>query len=92
MKPILLLVLFFFVATVTLNRSVAGIHRVLGNLRSLNLGNNRLTSTAGLERVFSLEEVDLSNNNIRGLEHAARLSSLPLLRAVRLEGNPLEEQ
>lgn len=74
------------------NRALQGIHVVLGNLRSLNLQGNRISSTAGLERVFSLEEVDLSNNAIRGLEHAARLSTLPLLRRVRLEGNPLEKE
>lgn len=74
------------------NRTLQGIHIVVGNLRSLNLRGNRISSTAGLERVFSLEEVDLSHNAIRGLEHAARLSALPLLRRVRLEGNPLEKE
>ncbi|CAN0026057.1 unnamed protein product, partial [Laminaria digitata] len=72
--------------------SVANIHAVLGNLRSLRLEGNRISSTSGLERVFSLEEVDLSRNRIRGLEEAARLSTLPLLRRVTLEGNPLEAE
>lgn len=74
------------------HRSVANVYAVLGNLRSLNLRGNRVNSTSGLERVFSLEEVDLSRNNIRGLEEVARLGQLPLLRRVALEGNPLEAE
>lgn len=73
-------------------RSVENIHRVLGNLRSLNFRGNRITRTCGLERMFSLEKIDLSHNAIRRLEDAARLSSLPLLRSVFLEGNPLEAE
>lgn len=73
-------------------RSVEHVHRVLGNLRSLNLRGNRVTRTCGLERMFSLEEIDLSHNDIQRLEDAARLSSLPLLRSVFLEGNPLEAE
>lgn len=73
-------------------RSVKNIHAVLGNLRSLNLRGNLIEKTSDLERVFSLEDVDLSGNRIHGLREAARLATLPLLRRVWLEGNPLEAE
>eukprot|EP00752_Nemacystus_decipiens_P014978 g13336.t1 len=71
--------------------SVENVHAVVGNLRSLKLRGNLIARTTGLERMFSLEDVDLAGNRIHGLEEAGRLSTLPLLRRVWLEGNPLEE-
>lgn len=73
-------------------RSVENVHAVVGNLRSLKLRGNLIVRTTGLERMFSLEDVDLSDNRIHGLEEAGRLKTLPLLRRVWLEGNPLEEE
>lgn len=73
-------------------RSVDNINAVVGNLRSLNLRGNLISTTGGLEKVFSLEDIDLSVNRIRDLQEAARLSTLPLLRRVWLKKNPLEAE
>ncbi|CAN0484821.1 unnamed protein product, partial [Hapterophycus canaliculatus] len=73
-------------------RSVERINAVVGNLRSLNLRGNAISKTEGLEKVFSLEDIDLSVNRIRDLQEAARLSTLPLLRRVWLKRNPLEAE
>ncbi|CAN0469802.1 unnamed protein product, partial [Ectocarpus sp. 12 AP-2014] len=72
--------------------SVENIHAVLGNLRSLNLRGNLIERTSGLEKLFSLEDVNLSDNRIEGLKEAARLSTLPMLRRVWLNGNPVEAE
>lgn len=74
------------------HRSLENVHAVVGNLRSLKLRGNLIAQTTGLDRMFSLEDVDLADNQIHGLEEAGRLSKLPLLRRVWLEGNPLEEE
>lgn len=74
------------------HRSVENAPRVLGNLRVLGLRGNRITRTTGLERVFSLEELDLSLNSIEALDEVARLSALPMLSQVEFAGNPLETE
>ncbi|CAN0277113.1 unnamed protein product, partial [Discosporangium mesarthrocarpum] len=70
-------------------RSVSGINRVLGNLVSLNLRDNMVSDTSGLERLYSLRRLDLSFNRLSGLEQVARLSVLPCLQELGLRGNPL---
>ncbi|CBN77518.1 nischarin/ IRAS/ imidazoline receptor [Ectocarpus siliculosus] len=72
--------------------SVENIHAVLGNLRSLKLRGNLIERTSGLEKLFSLEDVNLSDNRIEDLKEAARLSTLPMLRRVWLNGNPVEAE
>ncbi|CAB1107590.1 unnamed protein product [Ectocarpus sp. CCAP 1310/34] len=72
--------------------SVENIHAVLGNLRSLKLRGNLIERTNGLEKLFSLEDVNLSDNRIEDLKEAARLSTLPMLRRVWLNGNPVEAE
>lgn len=74
------------------HRSVENIHAVLGNLRSLKLRGNLIKGTSGLEKLFSLEDVSLSDNRIEDLKEAARLSTLPMLRRVWLSGNPVEAE
>ncbi|KAG5183658.1 hypothetical protein JKP88DRAFT_354560 [Tribonema minus] len=49
----------------------------------------RVESTEGLDRLFSLQVLDLGHNLLVDFEEVSRLGSLPCLRQVTLQGNPL---
>ncbi|KAI9249139.1 hypothetical protein BDA99DRAFT_542232 [Phascolomyces articulosus] len=67
---------------------VNGINTVLGNIQELNLRGNRLTMLAGLDRLWALERVDLRENRIEDAAEIGRLTSLPNLEDVWVQGNP----
>ena len=68
--------------------SVQDIHFVLGGLKVLILCNNQIKTTSSLEKLYSLEKLDLSNNAIDDPEEVKRLSELPLLVYLNTLGNP----
>ncbi|KAF2671433.1 hypothetical protein BT63DRAFT_216945 [Microthyrium microscopicum] len=53
-----------------------------------NLRGNRLTSLAGIERIFSLERLDLRENNLTDPTELARLTGLPNLTEIYVNRNP----
>lgn len=55
----------------------------------LSLRANRLTSLAGIERLPSLERLDLRENNLKDPTEMARLTSAPEFREVFIKKNPL---
>jgi hypothetical protein len=57
-------------------------------ITALNLRGNRLRSLAGIERLLSLERLDLRDNNIMDPTEMARLTSLPEIREIWVSGNP----
>ncbi|KAF3394135.1 hypothetical protein F1880_004995 [Penicillium rolfsii] len=57
-------------------------------ITALNLRGNRLCSLAGIERLLSLERLDLRDNNIMDPTEMARLTSLPEIREIWVSGNP----
>lgn len=63
------------------------IFETLGNIRCLILNNNQLTSTLGLEKLFALEELDLTFNKLDKLDEILRLKDLPCLTSISLVGN-----
>ena len=67
------------------------LHLSLGNVSTLILSHNRLSSTSGLERLFSVVELDLSHNAIRDPSEVRRLASLPNLEGLWLRCNPLAD-
>ncbi|KAK1232641.1 hypothetical protein PQX77_004203 [Marasmius sp. AFHP31] len=71
--------------------SVLGIYQNLGQVLSINLAHNRLESICGLERLRALERVDLRNNLIEEAAEVGRLATLPNIKDIRIEGNPLVE-
>ncbi|TCD70332.1 hypothetical protein EIP91_003961 [Steccherinum ochraceum] len=71
--------------------SVLGIYTMLGQVLHLNLARNRLESICGLERLRALERVDLRHNLIEESAEIGRLSTLPNITEVWIEGNPLAE-
>ncbi|KAJ3827990.1 hypothetical protein F5880DRAFT_1473429 [Lentinula raphanica] len=71
--------------------SVLGIYQQLGSVTYINLSRNRLESICGLERLHALERVDLRHNAIEDSAEISRLSPLPNISNVWVEGNPFTE-
>ncbi|KAJ5976772.1 hypothetical protein N7501_000114 [Penicillium viridicatum] len=57
-------------------------------ITALNLRGNRLRSLAGIERLISLERVDLRDNDLMDPMEMVRLTSLPKIREIWVSGNP----
>ena len=57
-------------------------------ITALNLRGNRLRSLAGIERLLSLERLDLRDNDLMDPTELARLTSLPEIREIWVSGNP----
>ncbi|EFR04393.1 leucine Rich Repeat domain-containing protein [Nannizzia gypsea CBS 118893] len=57
-------------------------------ITSLNLRGNRLRSIAGVERLLSLERLDLRDNAITDPVELARLTAIPYIREIWISGNP----
>ena len=58
-------------------------------ISALNLRSNRLSSIAGIERLFSLERLDIRENKIFDPTEMARLTRLPDMREIYVLGNPV---
>ena len=71
--------------------SVLGIYLNLGQLLHLNLSHNRLESLCGLERLLTLERVDLRHNLLEESSEIGRLVVLPNISEIWIEGNPFVE-
>jgi Leucine-rich repeat (LRR) protein len=71
--------------------SVVGIYKKLGQVLALNLSRNRLDSLCGLERLMALERVDVRHNQLEESGEVGRLSSLPNITEVWVEGNAFTE-
>ncbi|PGH33490.1 hypothetical protein GX50_03725 [[Emmonsia] crescens] len=57
-------------------------------ITALNLRGNRLRSLAGIERLLSLERLDLRDNELSDPTEIARLTGIPYLREIWVSGNP----
>ncbi|KAL2753582.1 hypothetical protein ACRALDRAFT_1010674, partial [Sodiomyces alcalophilus JCM 7366] len=86
-------------ATLTALRSLNLSHCMIESLNSLtrnplpaitalNLRGNRLQSIAGIEKLFPLERLDLRDNGITDPMELARLTGIPEIREIWVEGNP----
>lgn len=71
--------------------TVIGIYAQLGQIRTLNLSKNRLESICGLERLSGLVRIDLRHNHIQESAEIGRLSMVPNIAEVWVEGNPFVE-
>ncbi|BFZ64431.1 hypothetical protein YB2330_005576 [Saitoella coloradoensis] len=63
-------------------------HSPLAAVTVLSLRSNRLRSLAGIERLPTLERLDLRDNKLTDPTELARLTSLPNLREVYVADNP----
>lgn len=57
-------------------------------ITALNLRSNRLSSIAGVERLFSLERLDLRDNKIQDPTELARLTGIPEIHEIWVACNP----
>ena len=64
------------------------VRKPLPTITALNLRENRLTSIAGVERMLSLERLDLRDNTITDPTELARLTGTPDFREVWVLRNP----
>ena len=62
----------------------------IGNVTELLLTGNEISTTRGLDRIFSLERLSLDENKIQQLTHISGLAELPFLVNFDLKGNPFE--
>lgn len=72
-------------------KSVADINFVLGNVVVLILRSNALSSMVGLEKLYNLRRLDLSNNKLSDVNELRELGTLPALQQLWLVRNPLSE-
>ncbi|KAL7497903.1 hypothetical protein ACHAWT_007083 [Skeletonema menzelii] len=63
----------------------------IGNITELILIGNEITTTRGLDRLFSLECLSLSENKIHNLSDIVGVANLPFLMNLDLRENPLME-
>ena len=62
----------------------------IGNVKELVLTGNEISSTDGLDRLYSLERLWLDENKIHHLANITGIAKLPFLMDFALKGNPLE--
>lgn len=74
------------------NCMIDSLHSLVRNplpaITTLNLRDNRLSSLAGIERLFCLEKVDLRDNRLTDPTELARLTRMPEIRSVFVIKNP----
>ncbi|KAI0383093.1 hypothetical protein F5Y04DRAFT_279335 [Hypomontagnella monticulosa] len=70
---------------------IDSLHSLLRNplpaITALNLRANRLQSIAGIEKLYPLERLDLRDNRLTDPQELARLTGIPDLREIYVEGN-----
>jgi len=71
---------------------IDSLHSLLRNplpaISALNLRANRLSSIAGIEKLYPLERLDLRENRLTDPMELARLTGIPDIREIWVEGNP----
>lgn len=72
--------------------SVLGIYDALPWIQVLNLAKNRLESLCGLERLYTLQRIDLRSNAIYEPGEVGRLAPLRKVKEVWVKDNPLVEE
>ncbi|CDU25641.1 uncharacterized protein SPSC_05812 [Sporisorium scitamineum] len=72
--------------------SVLGIYDALPAIRVLNLAKNRLESLCGVERLYTLQRIDLRGNAIYEAGEVGRLAPLKAIAEVWVKDNPLVEE
>lgn len=70
-------------------RTIASLSEVSCHIVKLVLRNNALTTLRGIEKLKSLEGLDVSYNIISNFSELEILAGLPCLQSLWLEGNPL---
>jgi Leucine-rich repeat (LRR) protein len=72
-------------------RILSNLERTIGSIKNLNLSYNEIESLDGIEKIYSLERINLSNNFMNDINEIQYLSRLPCLIAMVLGNNPIAE-
>ena len=67
---------------------LSNLSRVVGNLQRLCLAENEISNLDGIEKLYALQALDLSDNFL-DVEEIKLLTRLPCLESIYLEGNPI---
>lgn len=70
-------------------RQLPDLHTKLGNVKSVFLAQNRLTTLDGLGKLYGLVTLDVRSNRIADLETIRPVAALPCLEELTLTGNPV---
>lgn len=65
------------------------LHTKLGNIISIDLSQNKLTSLSAFAKLYSLECLDVSCNKVEDIDEIKYVGSLPCLENLKLTGNPV---
>lgn len=65
------------------------LHTKLGNILHLDLSANYIKTLQGFSKLYSLEFLDISSNQICSLDEVKHIGNLPCLENLRLTGNPV---
>ncbi|CAJ0903875.1 13860_t:CDS:2 [Entrophospora sp. SA101] len=71
--------------------TITGIYKILGNVTKLDLRSNRIENLCGLERLYSLEYVNIRENQLIDWAEVTRMTELPEIRQICVDGNPFTE-
>ncbi|XP_066925723.1 nischarin-like isoform X2 [Clytia hemisphaerica] len=63
----------------------------LPSISFLNLAGNGIQNIDGLDKLYCLEKLNISNNRMKRVKDVLPLGNLPLLRRLRVVGNPFAE-
>lgn len=78
------------------NCMIESLHSLLRNplpaILTLKLKSNRLQSLAGIERLLSLENLNIQDNQIRDTMEIARLTGMPNFRRLYVKHNPFTKR
>jgi Leucine-rich repeat (LRR) protein len=72
-------------------RILSNLERTVGKIHNLNVSFNEIESIDGIDKIYSLESINLSNNFINDMNEVQYLSRLPCLVSVILQNNPVAE-
>jgi hypothetical protein len=67
--------------------SVDGIGEILGSVKHVALRANKLEDTKGMDRLWAMEYLDVRDNHIGKIKAFTRMSQLPFLREMLIDGN-----
>ncbi|CAG8734157.1 9849_t:CDS:2, partial [Racocetra persica] len=68
--------------------TIISIHQILRSVTKLDLRNNRVENLCGLERLWSLEYVDVRDNRLTDWAEIGRMADLHRIKQIFVEGNP----
>lgn len=72
-------------------RILSNLERTIGSVKNLNLSHNQIESLDGIDKIYSLENINFSNNLINDINEMEYLSRLPCLLSLILQNNPIAE-